>query len=325
LAQSLPPQVEEAGYAEAEAAEAGRRAAVLLSRPVALDAEAALDRAADLAQEAADVEFHAQVSSAGMRSRVHFFFSNALPPTHLVPRRAAIAKSTESMRHQIRSICPPHSAQRATAQVLENRSKGLLRESAEMSALAAAKAAEADAARVKLTAALAEAEAIAARASDGAAGDLPQHITRCQREIGALAHRMAQLREEISWAEREVVARRAEGDEWGRLLTQRQSDLGEPTRDWRCKKAAQANPQLRRACAAAAHSGVAPCRCWGGLALWCPCACRSACIPQPWLTRACACARLCSAGAPAGGAAPRGVGRCERPRRRRRPRGAPAR
>lgn len=79
----------------------------------------------------------------------------------------------------------------------------------------------------KLASSMAELEELRSKSSDGAAGDLPEYIVRCETEIGALSRRIAQLREEIAWAESEIEARKAEGAKWDRLLNQRQSDVGE--------------------------------------------------------------------------------------------------
>jgi len=79
----------------------------------------------------------------------------------------------------------------------------------------------------RLASSLAELEDLRSKSSDGGAGDLPEYIVRCETEIGALSRRIAQLREEIAWAENEIAARRAEGSEWDHLLNHRHSDVGE--------------------------------------------------------------------------------------------------
>lgn len=55
-----------------------------------------------------------------------------------------------------------------------------------------------------------------------AAKDLPSYIQDCQKEIGILAHRIAQLREEISWAEGEIGNAREEEDTMRRIIVSKE-------------------------------------------------------------------------------------------------------
>lgn len=77
----------------------------------------------------------------------------------------------------------------------------------------------------KLLAAQDELQELRSKAADGAPGDLPAYIEQCEKEIGALQHRITQLKEEIAWSHREIEKKRVEASQWDRLLRHRQADL----------------------------------------------------------------------------------------------------
>jgi len=68
-----------------------------------------------------------------------------------------------------------------------------------------------------------EIEDLKAQIDTQAARGLPQYINECEREIGALQHRIMQLREEISWAESEIRRSQEEADTWRRTIVAKES------------------------------------------------------------------------------------------------------
>jgi hypothetical protein len=63
-----------------------------------------------------------------------------------------------------------------------------------------------------------EAQELKASIDTQAARGLPSYINECQKEIGALSHRITQLREEIAWAEGEMERGREEADTLRRVV-----------------------------------------------------------------------------------------------------------
>jgi hypothetical protein len=63
-----------------------------------------------------------------------------------------------------------------------------------------------------------EAEELKLQINSQPARGLPGYINECQKEIGALSHRITQLREEIAWAEGETIRGREEADTWRRVV-----------------------------------------------------------------------------------------------------------
>lgn len=113
------------------------------------------------------------------------------------------------------------------AQILENRAKALVQESEQMSELASEKQQEANEVASKIDAAVKELEDLELKADDGKPGDLPEYVMECEREVGMLQRRLAQLTEEIAWSKREIERRRKDGELWDRLLTKRRAALAD--------------------------------------------------------------------------------------------------
>lgn len=113
------------------------------------------------------------------------------------------------------------------AQILQNRATSLLKESEQMKSIAEKKKLEIDQKLAEIAIALDELEDLEGRADDGKPGDLPQYILECEKEIGKLQKRMADLKEEIQWAHREIEKRKDDGKLWSRLLTKRRTVLAQ--------------------------------------------------------------------------------------------------
>jgi hypothetical protein len=107
-------------------------------------------------------------------------------------------------------------------QILQNRAQALIRESMEMAELALSLTAEADATAAALGNARHEIEDVAAQIETHATLKLPNYIDECEKEIGTLARRIAQLREEVAWASSEIEKGRAQTDTWRRMVTVKQ-------------------------------------------------------------------------------------------------------
>lgn len=111
------------------------------------------------------------------------------------------------------------------AQVLEARSKALLRESEQLTEAARGRLAEADLFAAELTVVKQEhAEIVEHMKSIHASAGLPKLIEKNNREIGVLAARIKKLREEIEWAENEIVKVRADADDWARIAARKKSE-----------------------------------------------------------------------------------------------------
>jgi len=109
------------------------------------------------------------------------------------------------------------------AQVLENRARALIREGEEMARLSISKAAEGEQVMAQLEVAHQEIEEMKMQIDNQPARSLPQYIDECHREIGALQSRINQLREEVAWAEEEIVRAREESDTWRRIVVSREA------------------------------------------------------------------------------------------------------
>ena len=71
-----------------------------------------------------------------------------------------------------------------------------------------------------------EAQELKAQIDTHAARGLPEYINECHQEIGALTHRITQLREEIAWAEGEMERGREEADTWRRVVVAKEGQAG---------------------------------------------------------------------------------------------------
>lgn len=141
----------------------------------------------------------------------------------VVEKAKPAAKTAESLEKEALYLRQGASDAEFHAQVLENRARALLKESEEMADVSVYKATEARKISAQLTVARQEADELKLQISMQAARGLPDYIQECQREIGALTHRIAQLREEIAWAEDEMGRARGEADTWRRILVSKEA------------------------------------------------------------------------------------------------------
>lgn len=141
----------------------------------------------------------------------------------VVEKAKPAAKTAESLEKEALYLRQGAADSEFHAQVLENRAKALLKESEEMADVSVYKSTEARKISAQLTIARQEADELKLQISMQAARGLPDYIQECQREIGALTHRIAQLREEIAWAEDEMGRARGEADTWRRILVSKEA------------------------------------------------------------------------------------------------------
>lgn len=173
-------------------------------------------KALDAAQKAEEMEGQVYQTAEAIETKRREAAQVAMPALES-------AEAAELYAQEVTSQAEDHEFH---ASILENRAKALISESGQLAELAKEKQAQADAVAEKIAEAERELEELEQKADDGKPGDLPDYIVQCEREMGILQRRLAQLAEEIQWSRREVERRRKDGELWDRLLTKRRASLG---------------------------------------------------------------------------------------------------